>query len=86
MSDYKCWAPDEGETEADARIVRVSDSSGPREAAEIFAEQKFQRGDPFTAIEVSVRAGDRVHLFVVDVFVNPSFVATEMRSAAREVE
>lgn len=79
MSEYRCWASDEGETEADAKPVRVSDGSGAREAAEIFAASKFS-GDPFKAIEVCVRDGCVVRMFVVDVVNDPSFVATEMKS------
>lgn len=81
MSWYRCWAPDEGENEADGKNINTSDGSGAREAAEIFASVKFPH-NPFPAIEVCVRDGHSVRLFVVDVATEPSFVATEMKTSS----
>jgi hypothetical protein len=70
---FMCWCPDRGEVSCDATKVLASDHE---EAAERFAEECFNSGDPFHDIDVAVLGPDgSFRHFHVEVEAVPEFHA-----------
>lgn len=86
MSKFKCWVPEQGQTEDDGVLVSSMVLWSPSDAAECYAENHaWCSADPFNSITVRVMDVVSGRVFDVDVGVHPApvFTAGEYRDVEK---
>jgi hypothetical protein len=81
------WCPDWGQSDEDDKVTqvtvedRLNVAMQIEDAAEMFAAESFDSGDPFNEIEVCVKINGETYFVQVDVEAVPEFHAGLVRKA-----